>query len=254
VLKLNRIYNVDCIDGIQMLDDNSIDAVITSPPYNVDLGNNKYNKNSYSLYNDNKEHSEYIDWLKQIFTLLKPKLKIGGRICINIGDSKNGAIPTSSDIIQFMTKEIGYIIITNIIWNKNTTSARTSWGSWLSPSCPSYPCPYEHILIFANENKKLQHKGKTDLTKEEFVSCAYGIWNITPETKLKEIGHPAPFPIEIPKRLIKMNTYIGDTVLDIFMGSGSTAIVCKQLNRNYIGFEIDKRYCEIAESRIKNVN
>ena len=96
----------------------------------------------------------------------------------------------------------------------------------------------------------MQHKGETDLTKEEFVKCAYGIWNVTPELNLKKLGHPAPFPIEIPKRLIKMNTYIGDIVLDLFIGSGTTDIACKQLNRNYIGFEIDEKYCNIAKERL----
>ena len=114
MLEVNKIYNIDCVEGLKLLDDNVIDLIVTSPPYNVDLGNNKYNKNSYNLYKDNKEHHEYIGWLKDIFTLAYSKLKSGGRVCINIGDSKNGAIPTHSDVIQMMC-DIGYIPMTTII-------------------------------------------------------------------------------------------------------------------------------------------
>lgn len=241
----------DCMKELNKIEKNTIDLVVTSPPYNVDLGNNKYNKSPYDLYNDNIDHKKYISWLKEVFDEIYSLLKVGGRVCINIGDGKNGAVPTSSDLIQMMIK-LDYIPITHIIWNKNTTSARTAWGSYMSPSSPSYPCPFEHILIFCKQERKLQHKGQSDLTKEDFVENAYGIWNIAPERKAKDIGHPAPFPIELPKRLIKMNTYIGDTVLDPFMGSGTTGCACKELNRNFIGIELSENYFNIAKNRIEN--
>lgn len=244
------IYLEDCLTVIPKLENESIDACITSPPYNVNLGDNKYNKNPYSLYNDNKEHHEYIIWLKEIFLNLYPKMKKGGRICINIGDGKNGSVPTSSDIIHFMSEK--YIPIAHIIWDKNQVANRTAWGSFNSPSCVSYPCPFEHILIFAKDDIKLQHDGESDLYKEEFIEWAYSIWKFMPETKAKEIGHPAPFPIELPKRCIKMNTYIGDTVFDPFMGSGTTGVACKELKRNFIGCEIDENYFKIAEERISH--
>lgn len=245
-----ELYNNDCLNKIGELENNSINLVITSPPYNVDLGNNKYNKNSYSLYKDNKEHAEYINWLKEIFKELKPKLKSDGRVCINIGDGKNGGVPTSSDIIQFMSNELNYIPLTHIIWNKKQTSNRAAWGSFCSPKAPSYPSPFEHILIFANKEKSLTHAGETDITKEEFIKYAYGLWEFAPENKAKKIGHPAPFPEELPYRLIKMNSYIGDTILDMFMGSGTTGVVCKKTNRNFIGIELDEKYFRIAEERI----
>lgn len=241
----------DCLEAIKTLNNNSIDCVITSPPYNVDLGNNKHKKDGYNTYKDNKAHTEYLSWLSDIFLGLKDKVVDGGRICINIGDGKNGSIPTHSDIIQFMTEE--YDFITTIIWNKSQIGSRTAWGSWLSPSCPSYPTPFEYILIFG-KGKTLQHKGETDLTKEEFISYANALWTFPPETKMKAIGHPAMFPIELPKRLIKMNTYIGDTVFDPFMGSGTTGVACKLLNRNFIGTELDEEYFKIAKDRIKCLN
>ena len=138
-----------------------------------------------------------------------------------------------------------------IIWNKNQASPRTAWGSFNSPSCPSFPTPFEYILVFAKDNKKLQWKGETDLTKEEFIDWSLALWTFAPETRQKKIGHPAMFPEELPKRLIKMFSWKGALVVDPFMGSGTTAVACVNTNRNYIGFELDKHYCEIANERIR---
>jgi site-specific DNA-methyltransferase (adenine-specific) len=233
------------------IEDKSIDLVITSPPYNVDLGNNKYHKNPYDLYNDNKEHKDYILWLKNIFKIIYSKLVSGGRICINIGDGKNGAIPTSSDIIQFMT-DLDYIPITHIIWDKSQVGNRTSWGSFNSPSCPSFPTPFEHILVFCKDNKKLNAKGNTDLTKEEFIEWSLALWKFAPEINQKKIGHNAMFPLELPRRCIKMFSWLDSIILDPFMGVGTTCIAAKQLHRKYIGIEISPEYCKIAFNRIKN--
>lgn len=246
-----EIRNEDCLIGIPLLDDYSIDLVVTSPPYNVDLGNNEFNKNPYDLYLDNKDHQQYILWLKSIFEKLYPKISIGGRVCINIGDGKNGAIPTSSDIIQFM-KELKYIPLTHIIWNKSQVGSRAAWGSFGSASCPCFPTPFEHILVFYKENKKIQRMvGKTDITKQEFIKYSLSLWNFPPETKQKAYGHPAMFPEELPRRCIKMFSFTNSTILDMFNGAGTTAVVCKKLGRNFIGFEISEKYCKISEERLK---
>jgi len=169
----SKLYNNKAESVIPQLDDNSIDLVITSPPYNVDLGNNKYNNSPYDLYNDNKDHKDYIRWLKDIFEKLYLKLVSGGRTVINIGDGQNGRCPTHSDIIQFMTRELDYIPMANIIWQKSQIGNRFSWGSFNSPSCPSFPKPFEYIMIFAKKNIKLQKKGETDLHPVEFQKWAF---------------------------------------------------------------------------------
>ena len=243
---------MDCLEGLRLIGDESVDLVVTSPPYNVDLGNNKYHKNPYDIYNDNRDHHEYIAWLKDIFTNIYPKLKKGGRVCINIGNGRNGAVPTASDIMNFM-KDIGYIPFTTIIWDKSQVGNRTSWGSFQSPSSPSFPTPFEFILVFCKESRKLNYKGDTDLSKEEFIKWSLALWRFAPETKQKVIGHNAMFPIELPKRCIKMFSWIGATVLDPFMGSGTTAVAAKELNRNFIGFEISKEYCDIAKKRLNEL-
>jgi len=248
-----RLINGDCLEEMEKIKDNSVDLVITSPPYNVDLGNNKYRKTPYKLYNDNKEHSEYIKWLCVIFSMVYGKLKKGGRVCINIGDGKNGAIPTTSDVIQFMTKEIGFIPMTHIIWNKKQTSARTAWGSWMSPSSPSFPTPFEHILVFAKESIKLQYKGESDITKEEFIEYSLALWSFSGEKNQKKIGHPAMFPEELAYRLIKMFSYKNALVLDPFAGVCTTGVVCKKTQRDFIGIEIDKDYLDKGKERISEI-
>lgn len=253
MLELNNIYHGRSENLIPELNDESIDLVVTSPPYNIDLGKNKYNKNPYDLYQDNKEHHEFIAWLRDIFFILKPKMVKGGRVCINIGDGKNGAVPTHTDITQFMTKELGYLLKTVIIWNKHQIGSRTAWGSWKSPSNPSFPTPFEYILIFCNESqKKSGQKENITVTKEEFIEYSLALWEFAAESRMNKLyKHPAMFPIELPKRLIQQLSYKGDTVLDIFSGMGTTCLAAAILERQWIGFELSEDYTNRSIKRIQ---
>lgn len=248
---LNRIICDDCEKIIPRLDDNSIDIVITSPPYNVDLGNNKYHKSPYDLYNDNREHQEFIQWVVHIFGLIKPKLVHGGRVCINIGDTRNGSVLTHHDIVHGMVYDLNYIPMTTIVWNKNTTSNRCAWGSYMSPSSPSFPCPFEYISVFANESKKkVGNKEDITVSKEDFIRNSWGVWSFAPETKQRRMGHNAMFPPELPRRLIDQLSFKGDTVLDPFSGMGTTVITAKEMERNYIGIELSPNYCQKSRARL----
>ena len=249
-MKLNRIYLEDCIKTIRRMPKGGLDLTVTSPPYNVNLGNNKYNKNPYDRYRDNREHWTYIAWLKEIFSAIYTKTKDGGRCVINIGSGRNGLIPTYSDVTQFMT-DIGWIPFATIMWNKNQTSNRAAFGSWMSCSSPSFPTPFEFILVFCKNSKKLKTKGVTDLTKEEFIKWSLALWTFAPESKMKAIGHPSMFPLELPIRCIKMLSWIGAVVYDPFIGAGTTAVACVRLNRKFIGNEISADYIKIANDRIE---
>lgn len=247
----NGIYNGDCIDLSNKLyheNGKAVDLVVTSPPYNVDLGNNKFRTDGYNSYDDNKDHQSYIDWLYRCFSEIGRTVKEGGRICINIGDGKNGKIPTHVDVVNFMD-DLGYLPFTHIIWEKGNCSNRCGWGSWMSASCPSFPRGFEHILVFSKGSKKLQTEGKSDVSKQEFIDWSYGLWEFTGETNSE---HPAPFPEELPKRLIKMLSYTNATVLDPFAGGGTTLVASKNLGRGYIGFEVDKGYCSMASDRLED--
>ncbi|MFW6009166.1 MAG: DNA-methyltransferase, partial [archaeon] len=144
------------------------------------------------------------------------------------------------------------LFLTNIIWQKSQISNRCSWGSFASPSAPSFPTPFEYIMIFSKETKTLQEKKETDITKEEFIKWSLALWKFPPETNMKKIKHPAAFPIEMPMRLIKMLSWVGCTVLDPFSGSGTTGQACMETNRNYIGIEMSEEYHNIAAKRLKN--
>ncbi len=250
-MELNKIYNESCLEGIEKIDF-PVNLVITSPPYNVNLGNNKLYKQKYDVYKDLLEPAEYYNFISNVFRRVWNVQEDDGRVCINVGDQKNGEIPLHVYYVQIM-EQLGYHMYTTIIWHKHQVGNRTSWGSFNSPSCPSFPVPFEYILCFYKNSKKLLRKGESDLEKREFIDLSLPLWSFPPETSMRRIGHPAMFPEELPKRLIKMFSYVGDTVLDPFSGAGTTSLAAKKLRRNYVGFEISKKYCEIAESRLSEI-
>lgn len=245
------LYLGDCLEVIKYLKDNCIDLVICSPPYNLDLGNKKRKRGYYDIYKDNMEHTEYIKWLRSIFQNLYPKLTRGGRVAINIADPKNGKVINHVDIATFMV-QIGYIPLGQLIWYKSQVSNRLAVGSWRSPSCPSFPTPFEYILIFAKETRKLPTKGVRDLSSKDFLLYSYALWKIAPENQMKKYGHPAMMPVEIPRRLIQMLSWSGSTVLDPFNGLGTTGVACQELGSKYIGIELSEKYCLGTVNRWKN--
>lgn len=244
-----KLIHEDCIYAMKNIAAGSVHCIITSPPYNVDLGNNKYNKDGYTVHDDNMPYDEYLDWMSLVFKYCYKVLSEDGRICVNIGDGKNGKIPTHADFIRIL-RDVGFIPMTTIIWNKNNTSNRCAWGSYLSPSCPSFPRPFEYILVFSKSHKLLR-KGEPTITKDEWREYSNGLWTFAPQTGQKKIGHPAMFPVELPTRLIKMLTYKGDVILDPFMGAGTTGIACVNTDRRFIGIEIDEKYFNIAKKRVE---
>jgi len=236
------VFNEDFLK-IDIFKPETIDLIVTSPPYNVDV--------KYNSFDDQIEYDKYLEftykWLEKSRTLLKND----GRLCLNIPLDKNkgGNQSVYADIIS-IAKDIGFNYQSTIIWNEQNISRRTAWGSWLSASAPYVIAPVEMIaVLYKSTWKKTSGSGISDITKQEFIEWTNGVWTFNGESKTK-IGHPAPFPIELPKRCIKLFSFIGDVVLDPFLGSGSTLIAAKRLNRIGIGVEIDKNYCELAKQRI----
>ena len=158
------LLNNDCISAMEDMDKGSVNLVVTSPPYNVNLGNNKFKKDGYASYGDNLEYPDYLNWMGKVFKCCFDVLADDGRICVNIGDGKNGKIPTHSDFIQIL-KNIGFLPLSTIIWDKQTTSNRAAWGSFMSASCPSIPTQHEYILVFGKSEKR-NSKGVSTISKE----------------------------------------------------------------------------------------
>jgi len=229
----------------QEIKDDSVDLIVTSPPYNVDV--------KYNSFDDRIPYDIYLkfteEWLLKAFYLLKED----GRLCLNIPLDKNkgGQQSVYADIIS-IAKKIGWKYHSTIVWNEQNISRRTAWGSWLSARSPYVIAPVEMIaVLYKKKWKKTSGTGKSDITRKEFIDWTNGVWTFVGESKSR-VKHPAPFPVELPFRCIKLFTFVGDTVLDPFLGSGTTLIACALTNRKGIGVEIDKNYCEIAKERIIN--
>ena len=220
----------------------SIDLIVTSPPYNVSI--------AYSTVRDDISYADYLDftgkWLEKAYSLMKPD----GRMCLNIPLDKNlgGQQSVYADILS-LAKACGWRYHATVIWNEQNISRRTAWGSWLSARAPYVIAPVETIAILYHGTWKKTEAGVSDITRDEFIGWTNGVWTFSGEKKGRA-NHPAPFPLELPTRCIKLFTYVGDTVLDPFMGSGTTLLACRNLKRKGIGVEIDAAYCEVAEKRL----
>jgi site-specific DNA-methyltransferase (adenine-specific) len=238
-----RILNED-IFTTKKIAPESIDLVVTSPPYNVDI--------KYSSHDDQLTYDQYLTfsrrWMKRCYSWLKDD----GRFCLNIPLDKNkGGQQSIGADLTTIAKKIGFAYHSTIIWNEGNISRRTAWGSWASASAPYVIAPVELIVVlYKNSWKKTSGSKESDISKKEFVQWTNGLWTFNGESK-KKIGHPAPFPLELPLRCMKLFSFVGDTVLDPFTGSGSTLVAVSQCNRKGIGIEIDPCYCELAVTRIK---
>jgi len=249
-METNKIICGDCLEVMQGMPDKSIDLTITSPPYNVGM--------PYGT-DDRKNYQDYLIFVENILRELYRILKIGGRIAINLPgtilQSSNSKMAYLSLNYVLLMRKIGFLDREWITWIKmpkgEIPSKSTSWGSWKMPTCPYLRNASEFIIIMDKEQHKLiDKKGQNDITTEEFLKYTSNCWYFCPETNRK---HPAPFPKELPYRLLKLYTYPEDLILDPFIGWGTTAVVCKELKRNYIGIEISPEYCEMARNRIKAI-
>ncbi len=245
----SRIQCVDNIKGMRQLPAESVNLVVTSPPYNV--GAEKHNPMLYNLYDDRRPLDSFLEWLEGVFVEVKQVLTPDGRVVINIGAKKNGRIPMNYYITRMML-DLGFHVFSQIIWDKGHSSRNSSFGSYLKPSCPSFVTAFEYILVFYKDERRLNPEyhttTETDLVKDEFVAWARAMWSFPGK---KDEIHPAVFPPELPKRCIKMLSYIGDVVLDPFCGVGTTCVEAKKLKRKYIGFDIDPMYIDEAKRRLK---
>jgi len=228
-------------EKMEEIPDNSIHLMVTSPPYNVG-----------KEYDENLTLNEYREFLRKVWSEVKRVLVPGGRACINIANlGRKPYIPLHVFIVEDML-DLGFLMRGEIIWNKASSgSPSTAWGSWLSAKNPVLRDVHEYILVFS---KGMFSRGnlrrKSTISKEEFLEFTKSVWTFAAEPATK-IGHPAPFPVELPYRLIQLYTFEGEIVLDPFMGSGQTAIAAVKTHRHYVGYDINEEYTRLAERRIK---
>lgn len=224
------------------------DLLVTSPPYNLNI--------AYAGgHNDQMPYADYLEFSARWLSHARSAALPDARLCMNIplDTSYEGLRPVYADVLT-VAQRVGWRYKTTIIWQENNISRRTAWGSWRSASAPHVIAPVEMIAVLYAENWKrepLPHRtAQSDIAKDEFIAWTNGAWVFNGETS-RSINHPVPFPIELPRRLIKLFSYVGDVVLDPFMGSGTTLLAARECRRLAIGIDISEDYCAEAVRRLQ---
>ncbi len=241
---LDRILLGDARYILRELPDNCVHLVVTSPPYNVG-----------KEYDRDMTLEEYLDFVKEVMGEVYRILVWGGRVCFNVSNlGRKPYIPLHAHLMRLF-ENIGFLLRGEIIWDKGdaVSGASTAWGSWMSAVNPVLRDQHEYIIVMSKGDfRRAGGEKKSTITREEFLEFTKSVWRFPPESA-RRIGHPAPFPEELPYRCIQLYTFRGDVVLDPFVGSGTTCVVAERLGRHFIGVEIRKEYVEMARERISSL-
>lgn len=255
---IDELFAGDSRD-MALVNDNCVALVVTSPPYfaakdyEIDLSRDGV-PTSYI---------EYLLMLRDVFSECHRVLEPGGRIAINVANlGRRPFRSLASDIIHILQNELGFLLRGELIWLKaEGASGSCAWGSFQSASNPVLRDTTERIVVASKDRMdraltRTQRKEEglpfeDSITKEEFLEATLDVWRIRPESA-RRVGHPAPFPVDIPRRLIELFTYKGDLVLDPFMGAGSTALAARRTQRHFLGFDLDPEYVELARRRLRD--
>jgi site-specific DNA-methyltransferase (adenine-specific) len=242
MMMLDQIFNKSC-QNMRELPNESVHLTCTSPVYNVGI--------KYGCTADNLELKDYLKFVREVFSEVWRVTVNGGRVVVNLANTgRNPYIPLTAYYTNIL-EGLGFLNRGVIVWDKGASAGKkTSWGSWMSAANPTLRDVNEFILCFSKGGMAREDEGESDLTRDEFLWYTESIWRINAESATK-IGHPAPFPVELPYRAIKLYSFKGDTVLDPFMGSGTTAVAALKCGRHYVGYELSTDYIQIARKRIQ---
>lgn len=221
------------------LADDSVALMVTSPPYHVG-----------KQYDSDSSFDEYLDLLEAVFAEVYRKLQPGGRAVVNVANLGRKPYIPLSHLVTARMLQIGYHMRAEIIWRKAKGAAgNCAWGSWRSPGNPVIRDVHEYCLCFSKGRFDRVVKGQATIEPDEFMASTLSIWEIPPESA-RRVNHPAPFPVELPRRFINLYTFADELVLDPFMGSGSTAVAAVESGRHWVGYEIDDGYAALTEERV----
>lgn len=239
---MDQIF-VHSSESMAELPDRSIHLMVTSPPYNVGKD-----------YDEDLTLEDFSAFIGRVLAETYRVLVDGGRACVNVANlGRKPYIPLHAIIID-QANAAGFLMRGEIIWNKAAgAGTSTAWGSWMSPSNPTLRDTHEYILVFQKPpfGRKKSEGREPTISRDEFLEFTKSVWEFGPESA-KRAGHPAPFPVELPRRLIQLYTFSGEVVLDPFMGSGATAMAAVKAGRRYVGYDISAEYRQVAIRRIES--
>ena len=228
-------------ESMDELPDCSVHLMVTSPPYNVG-----------KEYDEDLSLEEYLALLKRVMAEVHRVLVPGGRACVNVANlGRRPYIPLHIYVIRDML-DLGFLMRGEVIWDKSSSaSPSTAWGSWMSAANPVLRDTHEYVLVFSKDafGRKNPEKRASTISRDEFLDFTKSVWTF-PAESARKVGHPAPFPVELPRRFIQLYTFEGDVALDPFMGSGTTAVAALEAGRSYVGYDTDPAYCELARERV----
>lgn len=237
----NRIY-CHSSENMVHIPDGSVGLAFTSPPYNVGKD-----------YDEDASLTDYLDLIARVGREVYRVLKPGGRYVVNIANlGRKPYIPMHA-YFYARHMDIGFFPAGEIIWQKGRgASGNCAWGSWMSAKSPRLRDVHEYLLVFVKDDFSRPDRGESDVERDEFMAGTLSVWEIPPESA-RRVGHPAPFPVALAKRVIQLFSYVDDVILDPFNGSGSTCVAALQTGRPYVGYDIEPEYCRLAESRLREV-
>jgi site-specific DNA-methyltransferase (adenine-specific) len=227
-------------ENMDELPDRCVHLMVTSPPYNVG-----------KEYDADLSMEQYLGLIENVMRETHRVLVDGGRACVNVANiGRKPYIPLHAYVIQ-IAAEIGFFMRGEIIWDKGMSGSSTAWGSWMSPSNPTLRDTHEYILVFQKPpfGRKCQDDREATITRDDFLEHTKSTWSFAPASA-KHAKHPAPFPVELPRRLTDLYTFSGEVVLDPFMGTGATALAAVESGRVFVGYEISSEYVEAASKRV----
>jgi len=250
------IYEHDSRD-MKNVASNSVALVVTSPPYFA----GKQYEESLGVDGVPATYFEYLELLHGVFAECKRVLEPGGRIAVNIANLGRRPYRSLSADVTGILQDLGLLLRGEVIWWKGRAAGGScAWGTFQSPTNPVLRDVTERVVIASkgrfdraltpSERAKQGLPSTATISRDEFMEATTDLWEIPPESATK-VGHPAPFPVQLPQRLIELYTFKGDVILDPFMGSGSAAIAAVRTGRHYIGFDTDQGYVKAAETRIR---
>ncbi|MCB2223469.1 MAG: site-specific DNA-methyltransferase [Actinobacteria bacterium] len=226
-------------EDMGVLPDNTVALMVTSPPYNVG-----------KEYDDDLSQDEYLGLLARVLEETHRVLEPGGRVAVNVANLGRKPYLPLNHMVAGLLRDLGFLLRGEIVWQKaQGAGGSCAWGSWQSAKNPTLRDVHEYVLVASKGSYRRMRIGEDSIDRDEFLAATLSVWNIPPASA-RRVGHPAPFPVELPRRLIELYTFRGDLVLDPFMGSGSAAVAAVETGRHFVGFDTVQGYLDLAARRV----